>query len=130
VQVDADLDEDDKPFDFPPEPKTETLKMKIIAFFSHEPIWYWTYCRLEIFTVLFFIVATGVFIWGKGANGEIAQHWRKDSVKLIASQCAHFGCIQEKSGALMQVSYDQYHYFASGRKNCLYLDFKIENIRR
>ena len=30
----------------------------------------------------------------------------------------------------MQVSYDQYHYFASGRKNCLYLDFKIENIRR
>lgn len=30
----------------------------------------------------------------------------------------------------MQVGYDQYHYFASGRKNCMYLDFKIETIRR
>lgn len=49
----------------------------------------------------------------------------------LIGQFAHLGCSQEpRSVAIMQRSYSEYEYFASGRRNCLYADFKLAMRRR
>lgn len=50
--------------------------------------------------------------------------------ELIQSQFTHYGTGDNKSNEVKQISDQEFDYFASGRKNCLYMNFKLELIRR
>jgi len=58
----------------PDEPK-KTIKETIIAFFSHEPMWYWKHYRFELGCIAMFMIAIFNFIRGKGINQDIAVDW-------------------------------------------------------
>jgi len=89
-------------------------------------MWYWKYYKFELGCLVIFAVAIANFIHGKGQNQSIAIAWSRGNVTSLAGQFAHLGCSQEpRSVALMQRSYSDYEYFASGRKNCLYAHFKL-----
>lgn len=89
-------------------------------------MWYWKYYKFELGCLAVFAVAIANFIKGKGQNQSIAIDWSRSNVTALAGQFAHLGCSQEsRSVALMQRSYSDYEYFASGRKNCYYAHFKL-----
>lgn len=70
---------DDKEFSLPP-PNQQTLKEKIISFFKHPPIWYWTYYRMEMAFMVVFVLATVNLFIGKATNDVIAVNWRKNAI--------------------------------------------------
>jgi hypothetical protein len=103
----------------------------IAHFFSHEPEWYWDNCRLELGFVFLFALGTTKFILGKNESEKKAMNWRKVVVPLLKNEFEHLGCESDKQSlALMQRSYSDYEYFASGRKNVYYTEFQISLSRR
>jgi len=63
-----------------PEPPKKTLKEQVIAFFQHEPMWYWKYYKFELGCLAIFAVAIANFIYGKGQNQDIAIAWSRGNV--------------------------------------------------
>jgi len=109
----------------------KTIKDKLIQFFSHEPSWYWKYYKLELGYLALILVLMINFFKGKDMNYKIAMNWRKNSIPSLFQQFVHLGCSKEdKSVVLVQKSYSEFDYFASGRKNCFYTMFKINLKRR
>jgi len=110
-------------FKLPPT-KPPGLQERFIGFFKHEPIWYYKYYRYEMLYLLILAIAIIKFQTGKSQNDNIATAWRKNIVPILFNEFAHMGCGDEdKSFAIMQKTYADYGYFASGRKNCKYAEF-------
>lgn len=114
----------------PPARTFDTLKEKIIGFFKHEPEYYWIHYKLEFAMLTFGLIVFYFFIDGKNSNAQLAISWCNYAVKSIKNEFEHIGCTQERNYAVMQRSYSEFDYFASGRKNLLYADFKLYLIRR
>ena len=70
------------------------------------------------------------FIDGKNQNSALAIKWCNKVVPYLSSEFEHIGCVTSRNLAVMQRSYSEFDYFASGRKNLLYADFKLFLIRR
>jgi hypothetical protein len=115
-----------------PDPPKPGIKDKIIAFLSHEPQWYWKYYKFELFMIVFFLIAIAKLCHGKGVNNTVAMIWRKTAIPVFFNEFERLGCEEEnkKSLAVMQRSYSEFDYFASGRKNCHYIDFRLNLLRR
>jgi len=95
-----------------------------LAFFKHEPIWYYKNYRFEIGYLFVFILVLIKFQIGKTTNDKIATTWRKNIVPIIFNEFPHMGCGEEdKNYAIVQKTYADYEYFASGRRNCQYAEF-------
>jgi len=81
--------------------------------------------------MLILILCIIKFQIGKSQNDRIATVWRKNIVPIIFNEFPHMGCGEEdKNFAIMQKTYADYEYFASGRKNCRYAEFQLNLIRR
>ena len=66
-----------------PEVAKKTIKEKLIAFFSHEPHWYWRHYKLEVLYLAFIGVLIINFFKGKEANNRIAYNWRKNNIPSL-----------------------------------------------
>lgn len=114
-----------------PEEKTfASLKDKILGFFQHEPEYYWIHYKLEFGALTVFLIVFYFFVDGKNKNATLAITWCNNTVKMIRNEFEHIGCTQSTNYAVMQRSYSEFDYFASGRKNLLYIDFKLYLLRR
>ena len=51
-------------------------------------------------------------------------------MKVLKDEFEHIGCTLSRNSAVMQRSYSEFDYFASGTKNLLFADFKLYLIRR
>lgn len=103
----------------------------MVAFFSHEPQWYWIHFKEELGYLGFVIVIAINFFIGKGKTQEVIAQWRKTNLPVIVNEYPHMGCGNEQRGmAVVQNSYSEFDYFASCRKNCFYTLFKINTKRR
>ena len=129
---DGAADQDPSKFATPQgQPKTfGSVKDKILGFFQHDPEYYWIHYKLEFAALTIFLVLLYIFIDGKNLNATLAISWCTHAVKMLKKEFEHIGCAQTKNIAVMQRSYSEYDYFASGRKNLLYADFKLYLIRR
>ena len=109
----------------------QTFKERVIEFFSHEPKWYWKHFKEEIGYLSIIVVIAINFYIGKGQTSEVVAAWRKTNLPVLAKQYPHLGCQQEaRNTSVIAVSYSEFDYFASGRKNCFYTKFSINTIRR
>jgi hypothetical protein len=113
------------------ERRKQTFKERVVEFMSHDPKWFWTHFKEEIgYLSIILVIAINFFI-GKGKNAEVIATWRKNNLPVLVKQFPHIGCTAEaRNTSVMQVSYSEFDYFASGRKNCWYANFKINLIRR
>ena len=97
---------------------------RVKAFFSHEPIWYYENCFLELCCCGALLVYSINFFFGKGRNVTVALAARNCTNQTIMRQFEHKGMTNEpNSFALSQESYHQFHYYMSGRKNLLGMEF-------
>jgi hypothetical protein len=48
-----------------PDARQKGFKEKVIEFFSHEPMWYWTYYRMEVVCLLGFLLHFAVLKRGE-----------------------------------------------------------------
>ena len=104
---------------------------RFTGFFKHEPQWYWKHYRNEIGYICIFICFFIRFSFGKAQNDRIATVWRKNLVPIIYNEFPHMGCGEEdKNFAIIQKTYADYEYFASGRRNCKFAEFQLNLIRR
>ena len=68
---------------------------------------------------------------GKSENNKIATNFASIVVPTLFTEFPHMGCnAQGRSNQILQQSYSEFRYFASGRKNCLFAEFKLSLIRR
>jgi hypothetical protein len=75
---------EDQGFDLEiPEVGKKTLKDKVIAFFSHEPSWYWKYYKMECVYLGILLVCVANFFRGKELNNKIAFNWRKTAIPSL-----------------------------------------------
>ena len=111
--------------------KKQTWKERVVAFFSHEPEWYWTHFKEEFgYMSVIVLIAINYYI-GKSKTTEVLGAWRKNNLPVLVQQYPHMGCNSEtRNMAVVQISYSEYEYFASGRKNCWYTMFKLNMKRR
>ena len=126
------LDEESVLKDFTmPQAGKQSIKEQLIAFFSHEPKWYWTHYSFELGCIGIFIISFIQLRVGKSENENIAQNFGKIAIPTLFNEFSHLGCTSsQKSHSIMQKSYAEFEYFSSGRKNVLFADFKINCIRR
>ena len=114
-----------------PETRGKTVKDKLIQFLSHEPQWYWKYYSMELMFLAAILSGFINFFKGKNMNSKIAWDWRKSTVPSLFHSYTHLGCAKEpKNIQLVQRSYSEFDYFASGRANCYYTLFRLEMMRR
>ena len=108
-----------------------TLKQKVIGFFQHEPVWYWRHYRNEMGCIILFMIAFVNFWIGSEQNNKIANNFRI-IIPTLFNEFQVLGCdkVEQKSYGIMQKSYSHYEYFASGRKNLSFMEFKMYLIRR
>jgi len=107
------------------------LKEKFIDFFSHEPQWYWIYYKLELACILVLLTHFAILQKGKTENNKIAANFGKITIPTLFNEFPQLGCTtSERSHAILQKSYSEYQYFASGRKNCTYAEFTLSLLRR
>ena len=83
------------------------------------------FCWCGVFSLLIVL-----FFKGRSQNDQIANTWNKGVAEAISANFAHIGTMKDPSLALEKVTFNEYHYYASGRQNCLYALFKIELKRR
>ena len=106
--------------------KSLTISQKVTKFFSHPPMWYWDNVRLELAMICLFFAGVTKFFIGKAKNEKIAMTWRKNVIGVFKHEFEHLGCDSKtQSLALMQRSYYDYEYFASGRKNVYYVESQV-----
>jgi hypothetical protein len=67
---------------------------------------------------------------GRSANDELATRYNKGIADAISSNFAHFGTQKETSLALEKITFNDYHFYASGRQNCLYALIKYDLKKR
>mmetsp|Transcript_8631 Transcript_8631/g.14602 ORF Transcript_8631/g.14602 Transcript_8631/m.14602 type:complete len:269 (+) Transcript_8631:380-1186(+) len=78
-----------------------------------------------------FAVGVTKFLLGKNKNEQIAMDWRKNAVQVFRQEFDHVGCNSDaQSLALMQRSYSEYEYFASGRQNVFYAEANLSLRKR
>jgi len=115
-----------------PDPK-RGLKQQVIEFFQHEPIWYWTYFKFEMGCLSVFFIAFVVLSKGKSENSKIATNFGKVVIPTFFHEFTNIGCDfsgDKNNRAILQKSYCDFDYFASGRKNSLYCELKLNLVRR
>lgn len=70
------------------------------------------------------------FYRGKNINAALAVKWCQSTARHFVGQFDHLGCGKKPSLAVMQRSYSDFEYFASGRNNIHYIEFKLTFMRR
>lgn len=70
------------------------------------------------------------FYRGKNINAALAIKWCQTSARSFGGQFEHLGCGKKPSLAVMQRSYSDFEYFATGRNNIHYIEFKLNYLRR
>ena len=72
----------------------------------------------EVLMIAFLLSYIFVCLTGKTANNKLSYQWFNENNKYYSENYAHVGTGAEKgSGYLLQESYNNYKYYASGRKN-------------
>lgn len=113
----------------------KTLNVRISLDYSRYTYeFYW--CGAFALVIVFFFK-------GRSTNDTIANTWNKAVAESISSNFAHIGTLKDPSLALeyeylydvihelfRKVTFNEYHYYASGRQNCMYALFKIELKKR
>jgi hypothetical protein len=80
---------------------------------------------VELGFLVYLLMVLVKFMTGSAENERIVMNWRKNAVPLLKNEFSHIGCdSKQQSFALMQRSYALYEYYASGRKNCFYIECK------
>jgi hypothetical protein len=106
--------------------KTSTIVNKVcdnihLDYTRYTYEFYW--CGLFAFAIIF-------FIRGRSANDALATKYNKGISEAISSNFAHFGTQKDPSLALDKITFSDYHYYASGRQNCLYALLKYDLKKR
>jgi Protein of unknown function (DUF1682) len=70
------------------------------------------------------------FIKGRSANDSLATQYNKGIADAVSSNFAHFGTQKDPSLALEKITFNDYHFYASGRQNCLYALIKYDLKKR
>ena len=101
----------------PPEEGEEITRMQVLM--AH---------HYEIFMISFIIVYIINAVIGKSKNKKIALNWYEKNIKFFEENYAHLGAEREynpKANQLINDSYNQYKFFASGR---VFVNWMIVNI--
>ncbi len=78
-----------------------------------------------------FVVGIVKYFLGSKDNETVAMLWRKSCTPVFRQEFEHVGCNSEQQSlAMMQRSYSEFEYFASGRKNMYWADVKLSLCRR
>ena len=108
-----------------------TAKEKFFRFFQHEPEWYVKNCKIEMGWLLVFLISFYKYSTGKAVNKSIAENFAMIVVPTLFDEFPHLGCNSEgRSQQIVEKSSFEYIYFASGRKNCMFAEFRLNLIRR
>jgi hypothetical protein len=84
-----------------------------------------------MFWLVIFLASFVKYSMGKKANKSIAENFALIVVPTLFDEFPHLGCNSEgTSQQIVQKSAFEYIYFASGRKNCMFAEFKLSLIRR
>ena len=75
----------------------------------------YTRYTFEFYFSVFFIFAFAFFLKGRSANDELATRYNKGIADAISSNFAHFGTQKDPSLALEKITFNDYHFYASGR---------------
>jgi len=87
------LDEESVLKDFTmPQAGKQSIKEQLIAFFSHEPKWYWTHYSFELGCIGIFIISFIQLRVGKSENENIAQNFGKIAIPTLFNEFSHLGC--------------------------------------
>lgn len=78
-----------------------------------------------------FVVAIALLQKGRRQNDEYAENFSAVAIPFLMKEFSHLGCTSNgRSQAILQKSYSEYYYFASGRKNIVFAEFKMYLVRR
>jgi hypothetical protein len=70
---------------------------------------------IEFFICGFFAITIIFFLKGRSSNDELATRYNKGIADAISSNFAHFGTQKDPSLALEKITFNDYHFYASGR---------------
>jgi hypothetical protein len=127
---DTSLPDDDLTFKIPEDAKMN-FKEKVLGFFKHEPAWYIEHCKIEMFWIAILLASFIKYSMGRSANKSIAENFAMIVVPTLFNEFPHLGCNSEgRSQQIVEKSAFEYIYFASGRKNCIFAEFRLSLIRR
>jgi hypothetical protein len=70
---------------------------------------------MEFFLCGFFSFAFIFFLRGRSSNDELATKFNKGIADAVSSNFAHFGTQKDPSLALEKITFNDYHFYASGR---------------
>jgi|LauGreDrversion4_2_1035121.scaffolds.fasta_scaffold287698_2 hypothetical protein len=70
------------------------------------------------------------FLKGRSSNDSLATTYNKGIADAVSSNFAHFGTQKDPSLAIEKITFNDYHFYASGRQNCLYALIKYDLKKR
>ena len=131
-----EVPDDDFKFEIPedqPVPELNRAGMldKVKEFFSHEPQFYIDNYPMECCFLFALLIYAINFFFGKEQNNKFAIEARNAFFEPLQQQFSHLG-VEDRpdSYALMQKSYSQYSYYATGRKGVLFAELNVFLKRR